>query len=52
MKIAKCPDDVSNAVHCWRLSCISEHGNSTPNLLISDGYELLCGTLFFATKKN
>jgi len=48
----KCPDDVSNAVHYWRLSCISEHESSTPKLLISDGYELLWGTLFLATKKN
>jgi len=48
----KCPDVVSNAVHYWRLSCISEHGSRTPNLLISDGYEFLWGTLFFATKKK
>jgi len=37
-----------SAVDC----CISEHGSSTPSLLISDGYEFLWGTLFFATKKN
>jgi len=48
----KRPDDVSNAVHCWHLSCISEHGSNTPNLLVSDCYELLWGTLIFATKRN
>jgi len=37
-----------SAVDC----CISEHGSSIPNLLVSDGYELLRGTLFFATKNN
>jgi len=48
----KCPDDVSNAVHYWRSLCISEHGSRTPNLLISDGYEFLWETLFFATEKK
>ena len=34
----KCLDNVSNAEHYWRLSCISEHGSSTPNFLLATNY--------------